>query len=236
MTIKAISRWRRYIWVVSLMIVTLGYLILAKAPATPTSVARPQLAFGSGAGFWHTNGRQIEDSNGQPVRITGINWFGMDTNTFCPHGLWIRNWVDMLNQIRGLGYNALRLPFCSQMLDPGSTPNSINFNVNPDLQGLTGLQILDKIVNQCGAIGLRVILDRHALEAGNRTALWYDGTFTEQRWISDWTMLAERYRNNTAVVAADLHNEPHSPACWGCGAQPWIGGSRRSERAMPYWR
>src|SRR5258708_8557240 len=30
-------------------------------------------------------------------------------------------------------------------------------------------------------------------------------------------MLAQRYANNPMVIGADLHNEPHAPACWGCG-------------------
>ena len=30
-----------------------------------------------GAGYWHTNGHRIEDSANQPIRIAGINWFGL---------------------------------------------------------------------------------------------------------------------------------------------------------------
>ncbi|MEU1401455.1 hypothetical protein ABZ471_03665 [Streptomyces sp. NPDC005728] len=33
----------------------------------------------SGAGYWHTGGRQILDAAGQPVRIAGINWFDFET-------------------------------------------------------------------------------------------------------------------------------------------------------------
>jgi endoglucanase len=30
-------------------------------------------------------------------------------------------------------------------------------------------------------------------------------------------MLAQHYAGNPTIVGADLHNEPHDPACWGCG-------------------
>ena len=36
----------------------------------------------AGAGYWHTNGHRIEDSANQPIRIAGINWFGMESNTY----------------------------------------------------------------------------------------------------------------------------------------------------------
>src|SRR6266542_2924883 len=53
----------------------------------------------SGNGPWHTHGAQILDANNQLVRITGVNWFGFETNTFVAHGLQSRNYKDMLNQI-----------------------------------------------------------------------------------------------------------------------------------------
>lgn len=179
--------------------------------------APPNQARAPGTGYWHTSGAQILDANNQPMRIAGVNWFGMETGTYAPHGLWSRNYQDMLNQIRSLGYNTLRLPYSNQLFDAGSTPNGIDFNLNPDLQGLTGLQIMDKIINAASHIGLRIILDQHRPDSGGQSALWYTDHYPESRWISDWQMLAKRYANNPMVIGADLHNEPHSPACWGCG-------------------
>src|SRR5215510_11233276 len=72
-----------------------------------------------GDGYWHTNGNQILDSNNQPARIAGINWFGLETSNFAPHGLWTRGYKSMLDHIKSLGYNTLRLPYCNQLFDPG---------------------------------------------------------------------------------------------------------------------
>ena len=153
----------------------------------------PHPAKAAGTGYWHTSGTQILDSNNQPVRIAGINWFGMETANYAPHGLWSRNYKDMLNQIQSLGYNTLRLPYSNQLFDAGSTPNGIDFNLNPDLQGLTGLQIMDKIIGYASQIGLRIILDQHRPDSGAQSALWYTSAYPESRWISDWQMLAKRY-------------------------------------------
>jgi endoglucanase len=183
--------------------------------------AAPSL-FAAGEGYWRTSGNRILDAAGNPVRITGVNWFGMETD-FAPHGLWARNYQEMMDQIKSTGFNTIRLPFATQMFDPGATPNTIDFNRNPDLRGLSPIQIMDKVVAYAGQIGLRVLLDRHSVDAGILSPLWYSNQYPQSRWISDWQMLAQRYKGNTTVIGADLHNEPHEPACWGCGdpARDW---------------
>jgi endoglucanase len=197
---------------------------------TPTEVKA------AGTGYWHTSGNQILDANNQPVRIAGVNWFGFESGTYAPHGLWVRDYKEMLDQIKGLGYNTVRLPYSNQLFDPGSTPNGITFDngKNADLQGLTGTQIMDKIVAYAGQIGLRIILDRHCPSTAGQSALWYTPAYPAQRWISDWQMLASRYRGNTTVVGADLHNEPHDEACWGCGdtGRDWRLAAERAGNAI----
>ena len=183
---------------------------------------------GAGQGFFHTRGNQIVDASGNGVKIAGVNWFGMESDRYAPHGLHARNYKDMMDQMEDLGFNTIRLPFSDQLFDSGSTPNGIDFGKNPDLAGLNGLQIMDKIVAYAGQIGLKIILDHHRSGAGagaNGNGLWYDGAYTEQEWIADWTMLAARYAGNPTVIGADLHNEPHGPATW--GGKPRTTGPRR---------
>ena len=130
----------------------------------------------------------------------------------------MRKWRDLLNQVSTLGYNALRIPYCNQMFDSSSIPNGIDFNLNPDLQNLTPIQILDLIIDYAtNSLNLKIILDRHRPDSSAQSALWYTSQYPEQIWISDWMMLAQRYANNQNVIGADLHNEPHGTACWGCG-------------------
>lgn len=171
----------------------------------------------SGEGYWHTQGNQIYDANNQPMRIAGVNWFGFETANFVVHGLDIRNYQDMLRHIQNQHYNTIRLPYCNQLFDSGSTPNGIDFTKNPELRGLNSFEIMDKVIDYAGQLGLRIILDRHRPDAGGQSAYWYTEAYPEGRWISDWQMLARHYRGNTTIVGADLHNEPHAPVRWGGG-------------------
>jgi len=195
------------------------------------------------SGWLHTAGSQIVDSAGTPVRIAGVNWFGMESNTFAPHGLWTRGYKDMMDQMKQLGFNTIRLPYSNQLFDSGSTPNGIDFSKNADLVGLNGLQIMDKIVAYAGQIGMRIMLDHHRSDAGagaEGSGLWHTAAYPESRWISDWTMLATRYGNNPTVIGGDLHNEPHGPATWGTGgANDWRLAAERAGNAIlaanPNW-
>jgi endoglucanase len=172
-----------------------------------------------------TSGSKILDSSNKVVGFRGLNWFGFETSSNVPHGLWTRNWKRILNQIKSQGYNVIRLPFSNAMLKPGVKPTGINYSVNSDLEGLTSLQVMDKIIAGAEERGIKIILDNHrstpggGLETGG---LWYTAAYPESKWISDWKRLALRYKNSTAVIGVDLRNEPYG-ACWGCGdpAKDW---------------
>src|SRR5690349_20384023 len=66
-----------------------------------TIVAPPPAAAatgGTGTGYLHTSGNKIIDSTGSTVRLTGINWFGMETDNKTFHGLWASNpWRSQLD-------------------------------------------------------------------------------------------------------------------------------------------
>lgn len=207
--------------------------------------------------YLHTSGRNIVDANNNVVHISGVNWFGAETPDWTPDGLWSIDYRVMLNQIKSLGYNTIRLPYSTDFLDfkdtgGGRVPN-LSLWANPDLKdpgdpsgqtALKGVPLLDKIINYAGSIGLRVFLDRHRADAGHQDPLWYEpgsSKYTEARWISDWQWLAGHYANNPTVIGADLHNEPHSiqgdpahSACWGCGdtARDWKLASQRAGNAI----
>ena len=126
---------------------------------------------GTGTGYLHTNGNKIVDSTGATVRLTGINWFGMETDNKTFHGLWSSNpWRGQLDTMAWLGYNTLRVPVLDDALKPGATATGINTYINPDLVGLSPLQILDKVIDYAGSKGMRVILDRHRPTAAGQIA------------------------------------------------------------------
>ena len=198
-------------------------------PATPTPAPVP-----AGPNFLHTEGSRIVDARGNEVHITGVNWFGMETGTFAPHGIWARSWQDMLDLVAETGFNTIRLPYSNDIFNPSSKPNGIDFHLNPDLEGLGPLEIMDKIVEGAGQRGLKIILDRHRPDQYGQSNLWYTDKVGEARWIEDWQKLARRYRGNDAVVGADLHNEPHGEATWGDNNQrtDWRWAAEKAGNAI----
>jgi endoglucanase len=183
---------------------------------------------------FHTCGSHIVNQNGEVVQITGVSWFGMETGTYAPHGLWTRNWHSMLDQIVVLGFNTIRLPFSDDALLPGRTPQSINYDLNPDLSGKTSLEVMDALIQGASERGLKVILDRHRPDAQAQSELWYTDAVSEPQWIANWVMLAARYKGNAAVMGVDLHNEPRGPATWGSGdpATDWRLAAERAGNAI----
>jgi endoglucanase len=218
-------------------------LVAGTAAVTLLASAPPARAAGTGTGYLHTSGNKIVDSTGATVRLTGLNWFGMETDNHTFHGLWAQvTWKSMMDHMAQLGYNTIRVPFTGDSLRSGAQATSINTNTNPDLVGLSPLQILDTVVDYAGQKGMRIILDRHRPSAAGQTALWYTASVSEASEISDWQMLAQHYAGNPTVVGADLFNEPHADgtdpnatgACWGCGdqARDWRLAAQRIGNAV----
>ena len=211
------------------------------APALPSlgisdaTVIEGNPGGGAAPGWLSTSGNQIVDAAGHSVQIAGVNWFGFESSTFAPHGLWTRGYKDMMDQMVDLGFNTIRLPFSSEMLHTTAAPNGIDFGKNPDLQGLSALQIMDKIVDYAGEIGLKIILDHHRSNAGAGTSengLWYNSQYTQAAWINDWKMLAARYADDPAVIGADLHNEPYNGTWGGGGVKDWALAAETAGNAI----
>ncbi len=189
----------------------------------------------------------------RPIHLFGVNWFGFETPDHVVHGLWARNWEDMLVQIKSLGFNAIRLPFCTESVQPGTMPTTIDYYKNPDLQGLTSLEIMEKIIQKAGELGIFVLLDYHRIGCQYIEPLWYTDTFTEQDYINTWISVAQRFSKYWNVIGADLKNEPHSVsqppgaytdgagATWGTGnnATDWNLAAERIGNAIlqvaPHW-
>lgn len=193
-------------------------------------------------------------------RLTGVNWFGFETAAFVPHGLWARDYKSMIKQIKDLGFNCIRIPWCDAMLteNPDYTKIQINMwgkdpytgetNMNTDLAGLTALQVMDKIINQANTLGLKIILDNHSHnpDGYREETLWYTTNCSENQWISNWITVVNRYKTNPAVIAVDIKNEPHGglmgqgmkpPASWGYdvpgyGVTDWYKAAEKCSKAI----
>ncbi len=211
-----------------------------------------------GGGLAAGGSTSVREPPSSPVgRLTGVNWFGFETANYSPHGLWARDYKSMIRQIKDLGFNCVRIPWASDTLSAkpsgmqinavGVDPYTKETGLNLELEGLSSLEIMDKILEECQKQGLKVILDNHsrAHDGYMNETLWYTSTQTEETWISDWVRLVQRYKDNSAVVAVDLKNEPHGdmntgmkpPATWGYdqegfGKTDWRGAAARCGKAV----
>ena len=158
---------------------SLGYFFLVCLLAL---IVNTPSAFAQGRGYWHTSGNQILDADNKVVRIASVNWYGFETTDQIIHGLWAQDYHAILNDIKNLGYNAIRMPYSNQMVENPINPTNFGASngggfINTDLKGLNALQIMDKIIATAGALGLRVILDNHRSEGGNsaeQNGLWLE--------------------------------------------------------------
>ncbi len=219
-------------------------------PDAPVKVDLPTVDGGSApGGFLHVEGNKLVDWRGKTVRLTGVNWFGLETNNQEPHGIWTRDYRSMVKQIADLGFNVIRLPWANQILRPdakasdsngfgksGPDPYDGTNPINEALVGKSPLEIMDKVIEAAGEFGVKIILDNHSREPDGymNEQVWYTDKTPERQWIDDWVFLAKRYAGNPTVVAADLNNEPHGSATWGQGveATDWNAAAERCGNAI----
>jgi len=164
--------------------------------------------------YLSANGSALYDADGNPVRLTGIAWFGFETQNQVYHGLWSVKMEDVLDTVADQGFNLLRIPLCVQLVNQwrngdGGVPGSVNYSANPGLEGMTSLQILDASIAYCKQIGLKVMLDMHRVVNTQMLDAWYTDGYPPGDFEACWQWLARRYANDDTVIAMDLFNEPH---------------------------
>ncbi len=211
-----------------------AYLDFDNLPSTdfPTNngTDTPDLTETGKPNFLHAEGNSLFDSQNNRVRLTGINWFGLETKTKMFHGLWSRDYKSMLQQVMDLGFNCVRIPWSNETLtqdDPdeldieftGSDPYTGDGNMNSELKNKTALEIMTLVVEEAQKLGLKIILDNHSKVSDGYIieGLWYTDNVSEAKWIEDWVFVANHFKEYDAVIAMDLKNEPHFEATWGTG-------------------
>jgi endoglucanase len=192
-------------------------------------------------GYLSTSGNQIVDSEGNPVRIDSIGWNGTDGAAGSAlQGLYGASYQTIMNAIKADGFNTIRIPWSDVSLTSMPAPGTIDYSLNPGLQGLNTLQIFQQVVAYAGQIGVKVIFDHHTDDGGpngwggqQANGLWFDsgsgsdgtdgsgttGTVTAARFEQDWLTLASTFKGNSTVIGYDLDNEPTSAGNinWGQG-------------------
>ncbi len=163
-----------------------------------------------------TDGSSIVDSEGNKVWLTGCNWFGYNTGTNCFDGLWACDLDASLASIADHGFNLLRIPISTELVnnwEDGEFP-SANYNnaTNAYLNGMNSLEIFDHVIGQCRANGIKIMVDFHCAltdSMGHMKPMWYEGSVTVDDYYRGLEWIADRYKNDDTIIAIDLENEPH---------------------------
>lgn len=212
----------------------------ATASTMPSATTGPQflpageLFVGTGV-----NASQIVDANNVPVRIASIGWNGGNGTSPGLEGLDTVYWQQTMKDMVRYGFNCIRILTCDAAVIADAAMNGVDYTLNPDLQGLTYLGVLDKVFDYAATLGLRIIIDSHVNDANGigqqGNGLWYDkggasngtdgngntGTITDALFLSSWQTRATRWKAKTALLGYDIRNEPcavghASPGCtWG---------------------
>jgi endoglucanase len=178
------------------------------------------------------NGGKIY-KNGSPIKLKGVNWFGAETGTFVPHGLWARNYKEIISQMKSLGFNAVRIPVCPRTLYAVPV-NSVDYSKNPKLAGRNSLDVLHNIVGELNSQQMFALLDHHRPNCDNQTDLWYTDYYSETQWINDLKTIADQFKYAEYFIGIDIKNEPYGRATWGTGnaATDWNKAAERAGQAV----
>jgi len=161
-----------------------------------------------------TRGRYIINQRGDRFKLKGVNWYGASDVHHVVGGLDVQSLDVICRSVLDLGFSTVRLPFSNEMLRSQVGKGAISFKYNPQLEGLSALEVYDEVVRCLGKHGVAVIINNHTTYGEfcgppSKNSLWFDpgSQHTEEQWISDWAMMALRYRDCPHVVGYDLRNE-----------------------------
>lgn len=183
---------------------------------------------------------EVVDMDGNPVWMTGVNWFGYNVGSQIFDGAWSANVHHCLDLIADHGFNLLRVPMSTQILlqwKNGEPDPIIKLNEyeNPELtlEGVEGgtpmysFDIWNQVVKWCRENGIKIMMDIHSATtnaAGHNYALWYDPNYSTDDWLEALAWFADYYKDDDTVIAIDLKNEPHGKTDDGIFAK-WDGSS-----------
>ena len=141
------------------------------------------------------------------------------TNEF--YNSWLANHTTKtdIDSLKAWGFNSVRLPMHYNLY---TLPVEEEKVAGQQTWISKGFEMTDALVSWCKANGIYLILDLHAAPGGQgndnnisdrdpfKPSLW-DSEANQQKTIALWKKLAERYKNETTIIAYDIINEPN----WG---------------------
>ena len=155
------------------------------------------------SGFIKTNGRILQDENGNQYTIKGIafgnNVWSNPTNAPINQ----HHTEESYKELSELGFNSVRFYLNYALFEDDSNPYSYNE---------TGFDWINQNIEWAKKYGIKLVLNMHYPQGGyqsqgNGQALWTD-VENQKRLTALWTEIAKRYANEPTILGYGLINEP----------------------------
>lgn len=171
---------------------------------------------------WKVKNGIVYDNQNKEFNISGISWFGFETQDFVVNGLWSHPIEWYLDLVKANNFNTLRIPFSSEWIiyNFDLYPYDQLLNSDPNCGHKKSIEILDRLFDLAKKRNINIMLDLHRLHKEYISELWYsptDDSFTSATFLQTWFTILDRYKDYPNLIAIDLLNEPHGQATWGNG-------------------
>ncbi|KAG7284795.1 hypothetical protein NEMBOFW57_009407 [Staphylotrichum longicolle] len=187
-----------------------------------------------------TSGRWILDASGKNLTYAGTNWPG-HADVMIPEGLQYQSIETIVQKIKSIGMNAVRLTFAIQMIDEIYANNGKDITLqkafvqalgqangtrvlnqvlakNPRFTpSTTRLQVFDAVADALAASQIYVHLDNHiskgmwCCSGTDGNGFWGDTYFSLANWTRGLAYMADHGKGWPALVSLGLRNEPREP-------------------------
>ncbi|KAK4141029.1 glycoside hydrolase superfamily [Dichotomopilus funicola] len=208
------------------------------APNAPASNPNTRATWPDGP--FTTSGRYILNASNQNLTYAGTNWPG-HADVMIPEGLQYQSISSIVDKVKSLGMNAVRLTYAIQMIDEIYDNGGVDISIetafvqalgqsegervlgmvlerNPELtKETTRLEVFDKVVEELGSQEVYVHLDNHiskgmwCCSTDDGNSWWGDRDFDTGRWVRGLGYMAEHGKAWPALVSMGLRNEPREP-------------------------
>ncbi|KAG5001138.1 hypothetical protein JHK87_022210 [Glycine soja] len=176
-----------------------------------------------------TNKRWIVEESGKRMKMHCVNW-SSHLNSMLGEGLDLISLKDLIGEIKKLGFNCVRYTWATHMFTRysshkvGETLDSLKLHgirlglrpYNPSLETVTLVEAFDAVIDEFGRQGMMVLADNHVSDPkwccgdNDGNGFFGDEHFNPEEWLQGLSMIANRVKGKSQVVAIVLRNELRS--------------------------